>query len=297
MKRKEASLKIQTAINRFAAQLLADGKSRHTREAYVKDLTLFANWSGNRDVRKTCPMTIAAFFGSPSVKSSADGRLRSPITINRMKTSIRVFFNYLQEAELIKTNPARFIKAARTARKIPATLTEAQVSKLLSTMSKSKAGLAKRDFAIVSLFLGTGIRLSSLVGLNRDDVLLNQEIIRIRVKGNGEETVFVNPQLKRILKAHFRSNGQQPDAPLFQTSSGRRLGARQVQVRVSYWLKQAGITNASVHTLRHTFATRLYEKTGDLYLVQKALGHKQITATEIYTRVSDQALKRAVCLL
>jgi len=290
-------MKLKAAIRRFQAQLLADGKSRHTREAYLKDLMLFANWSINRDICKISSVTIATFFGSDMVKLSADGKLRSPITINRMKTAIRVFFNYLQEAGLIKNNPARFIKAARTARKIPATLTESQANKLLSTMSKSKAKLAKRDFAIVSLFLGTGIRLSSLVGLDRGDVLLNQGIIRIGVKGNGEETVFVNPQLKRVLKVHLRSINQQPGVPLFQTSAGRRLGARQVQVRVGYWLKLAGTTNASVHTLRHTFATRLYEKTGDLYMVQKALGHKQITATEIYTRVSDQALKRAVCLL
>jgi len=288
---------IKTAIKRFETQLLADGKSRHTREAYLKDLTVFADWSRNKDVRRINPTTIASFFGSNSVNSSADNKLRSPISINRMKTSIRVLFSYLQEAGLIKDNPARFIKAARTARKIPATLTGIQVSKLLASISKSKAKLAKRDFAIVSLFLGTGIRLSSLIGLNRGDILLNQGIIRIRVKGNGEDTVFINPQLKRILKAHLKSSDQQPDAPLFQTSAGRRLGARQVQVRVGHWLKLAGIANASVHTLRHTFATRLYEKTGDLYLVQKALGHKQITATEIYTRVSDQALKRAVCLL
>jgi len=290
-------MEIKTAIKRFEIQLLADGKSRHTREAYLTDLMLFADWCRNQEIRRINTSTVASFFGSPSIKSSADGRRRSPITVNRIKTSIRVFFNYLQEVGLIKDDPARFIKAARTTRKVPATLTGIQVGKLLSTMNKSKAKLAKRDFAIVSLFLGTGIRLSSLVGLNRGDVLLNQEIIRIRVKGNGEETVFINPQLKRILQAHLRSKDQQPDTPLFQTSAGRRLGTRQVQVRLNYWLKLAGITNASVHTLRHTFATRLYEKTGDLYLVQKALGHKQITATEIYTRVSDRALKRAVCQL
>jgi integrase/recombinase XerC len=84
---------------------------------------------------------------------------------------------------------------------------------------------------------------------------------------------------------------------LFRSQSGRRLGARQVQLRFAQLLEQAGITRkVSVHSLRHTFATRLYHKTGDLYLVQRALGHRHITTTEIYARVGEEALRRAVCL-
>ena len=87
-----------------------------------------------------------------------------------------------------------------------------------------------------------------------------------------------------------------PDTPLFRASTGRRLGARQIQLRFAALCRDAGIDRQlSIHSLRHTFATRLYEKTGDLHLVQRALGHWQITTTEVYVRVSDQALRRAVC--
>ena len=72
-----------------------------------------------------------------------------------------------------------------------------------------------------------------------------------------------------------------------------RLTAGPIQRWFAKWCREAGIT-ASVHSLRHTFATRLYRKTGDLHLVQRALGHRQITTTEIYAKVSDQALRRAV---
>ena len=83
--------------------------------------------------------------------------------------------------------------------------------------------------------------------------------------------------------------------PLFRGRSGRRLGARAIQLKFARWVKEAGIDRpVSVHSLRHTFAIRLYEKTGDLYLVQRALGHRNITTTEIYARVSDEALRRAV---
>ena len=71
---------------------------------------------------------------------------------------------------------------------------------------------------------------------------------------------------------------------------------RQIQLNFARWLAQAGITRPfSIHSLRHTFATRLYRKTGDLYLVQRALGHRQITTTEIYAKVDDDAVRRAVC--
>ena len=83
--------------------------------------------------------------------------------------------------------------------------------------------------------------------------------------------------------------------PLFRNQSGRRLGARAIQLKFARWVQDAGIDRpVSVHSLHHTFATPLYEKTGDLYLVQRALGHRQITTTEIYARVSDEALRRAV---
>jgi integrase/recombinase XerC len=83
--------------------------------------------------------------------------------------------------------------------------------------------------------------------------------------------------------------------PLIRCKSGKRLGGRQIQLNFARWVKLADITRPfSVHSLRHTFATRLYQKTGDLYLVQRALGHRQITTTEIYARVSDERLRRAV---
>lgn len=81
----------------------------------------------------------------------------------------------------------------------------------------------------------------------------------------------------------------------FESKSGRRLGVRQIQLNLAKWCREAGIGQAvPVHSLRHTFATRLYLKTGDLYLVQRALGHKQITTTEVYARVSDDSLRTAI---
>jgi len=83
--------------------------------------------------------------------------------------------------------------------------------------------------------------------------------------------------------------------PLIRSKSGQRLGGPQIQLNFARWITQAGITRPmSVHSARHTFACRLYQKTGDLCLVQRVLGHRQITTTEIYAWLSDDRLKRAV---
>ena len=99
--------------------------------------------------------------------------------------------------------------------------------------------------------------------------------------------------LVALLALHFDECATQgncgPNSPVFRSKSGRCLGARQIQLNFARWLSQAGITRPfSIHSLRHTFAMRLYRKTGDLCLVQRALGHRQITTTEIYVRVNDE---------
>ena len=120
-----------------------------------------------------------------------------------------------------------------------------------------------------------------------------------KVDGGTEGLVFLNPGLRRLMRRYLKENGTQgdcgPGTPLFRANTGRRLGARQIQLRFAQRLKDAGIDRpVSIHSLRHTFATRLYEKTGDLHLVQRALGHRQITTTEVYAKVGDGVLKRAM---
>jgi integrase/recombinase XerC len=146
-----------------------------------------------------------------------------------------------------------------------------------------------------AVMLGTGIRLGSLVALNVGDVDLATGTIRVNTKGNVEQLVFVNGGLKRLLKKHIAKND--PDDPVFLSVRGERIGGRQVQLRLGHWLKAAGVTrHCTVHTLRHCFATRLYEKTGDLRLVQVALGHRHVTTTEIYSQVADRKLRRVAYL-
>jgi site-specific recombinase XerD len=174
-------------------------------------------------------------------------------------------------------------------------MADKEVRALFAALKKLKSPIADRDALMFMLLLGTGIRLGSLVTLNVEDVDVTQRTLRIKGKNGTEQFVFLSRQLKKLLKFHLKNYPAGATDPLFTSMRGRRIGARQVQLRFTYWLENAGITRRySIHSLRHLFATRIYEKTGDLRLTQRALGHKRITTTEIYAQVADSRLKRAV---
>jgi integrase/recombinase XerC len=220
--------------------------------------------------------------------------------VNRTKSALRSFFSFCVASGWIKENPARLIRNSRVREKEPVALTKDETRRLRAVVTESVTRFSDRNRLIFEVLLGTGIRLGSLVGLNIGDVDLQSGTLTIQAKGGGEERVFLNPKLVGMIAAYVKESRTQgdcgPDTPLFRSRSSRRLGARAIQLKFTKWVQDAGINRpVTVHSLRHTFATRLYEKTGDLYLVQRALGHRNITTTEVYARVSDERLRRAVC--
>ena len=289
-------MRLIRTVAQFQTQLRADGKSPHTVAAYMRELRFFIRWIGSEKRIETIkPADVAGFFTSTTATITAGGKPRTIVSTNRLKSTIRAFFTYLHRAGYIADNPTRLVKSKLCQRKPPIPLSDSDRRALLDTISKSPEQLARRDYVIVSLFLGTGIRLASLVGIDASDVNFKEGTINITSKGGRTEIVFVNAALRRILSSHIKAHGISGASPLFQTSSGKRLCARQIQYRISEWIKKAGVEHkASVHTLRHTFATRLYNRTRNIRLVQRALGHRQVTTTEIYTHLSDQSLKRAI---
>jgi len=283
-------MNLSTAIKRFDTQLRADGKSERTRQAYLRDLGKLRCWlKADVQVASVTPDTLARFL------ADGNGEPKSALTVNRTKTALRVFFRFLTDAGYIAENPARLIRSTPTDRRVPGYLSADEARRLLDAITNSDSALARRDHAMFSLLLGTGIRLGSLVTLNVDDVNLAEGTVTIKAKGGREETVFLNARLCKLLARYIKAVSATDGTPLFCSRNGARLGPRQVQLRLKHWLKAAGITKPlSVHCLRHSFATKLYAKTGDLRLVQRALGHRHITTTEIYVKVEDKALRKAL---
>ncbi len=282
-------MKLSEAITRLDTQLRADGRSERTRQAYLRDLRKLGAWIGT-DVQVTAltPDALARFLAGGSGRQSA-------LTANRAKTALRVFFRFLTDAGYVSDNPARLIRSTPTDRRVPSYLSPDEAKRLLGAIPKSDGPVARRDHAMFSLLLGTGIRLGSLVALNASDVNLAERAVTITAKGGRKETVFLNAQLCRLLARHIKALSATDGTPLFRSHSGGRLGPRQVQLRLKHWVKAAGVAKpVSVHWLRHSFAARLYFQTGDLRLVQRALGHRHITTTEIYARVEDKVLRKAL---
>jgi len=283
-------MKLSTAIKRFDTQLRADGRSERTRQAYLRDLKKLQCWLGKDvEISTITPDTLARFI--------ADGNAepRSALTVNRTKTALRVFFRFMTEAGYLSENPARLIRSTPTDRRVPSYLSRDEAREFLKTIARSDSALARRDYTMFSLLLGTGIRLGSLVALNVSEVNLADGTIRITAKGGREETVFLNARLCKLLACYIKAVSATDGTPLFRSRNGGKLGPRQVQLRLKHWLKAAGITKPlSVHCLRHSFATRLYSLSGDLRLVQRALGHRHITTTEIYVKVEDKTLRKAL---
>jgi integrase/recombinase XerD len=206
-----------------------------------------------------------------------------------------MFFRFLTDAGYLKTNPARLIKNRRTEPRTPEYLKPAEARRFPAAIPASDGPVARRDRMMFILLLQTGIRLGGLVRLAVSDVRFAERVLKVNGKGGIERSVYLPSRLRRRLKSYIAKMSLRPDDPLFPSRNGGHLGRRQVQLRFHHWLREAGIKrHLTVHSLRHTFAMNLYRKTADLRLVQTALGHRHTSATEIYARVEDKTLRRAL---
>ncbi len=286
------------AIDDFAVRLRAQGRSELTISAYLRDLRCFARALPSDGMRSITPAMIDAALTDPVVACFDGAAPKSAATMHRLKAVVRSFFAWAAESGLTDTNPAKAVTTKRLARTPPEFLTEAEKRRLLKELHDRANPLARRDRVIFELFLGTGIRLSELVSLDIDDVDLDGKHIRIMGKGGIPQVKFLKSSLRTLLRSYLRERRHlaSPDVTaLFVSSRGARLCDRQIAQRLKLWLDAAGITKRiSPHGLRHTFATHLYARTSDLLLVKRALGHADISTTEIYTHLADEALEDAL---
>ena len=156
--------------------------------------------------------------------------------------------------------------------------------------------MAKRDHALITFMLLTGCRLAETAALNVGDIDLDARVAILRkTKGGDPDRVMLSPSLAGIVAGHM--GGSHPEAPLF-ASGERRLSTRQVQRIVTRRVAEAGITKPiTAHSLRHSFATRLYNATGDIRLVQQALRHAHVSTTETYAQVDPLRWRREIAAI
>lgn len=292
---------VEEAIQTFGRRLEADGRSPHTVSAYLRDLRVFSrvltSIQPEASLDQATPGILDQVLTDPAVIETAGGAPRSAASLHRFKAAVRSFFAWAEETALIPENPARSVTMRRLPRTPPVFLTESEKHRLLKELRARSSILARRDRVIIELFLGTGIRLQELVSLDVDDADLDAKHLRIRAKGNVPQVKFLKSNLRSLLRRYLVERRRQgtADAALFFSNRGTRISSRQVANRVKFWLAEAGIEkNLGPHGLRHSFATHLYAATSDLLVVKRALGHRDISTTEIYTHLIDGALEEAL---
>lgn len=226
-----------------------------------------------------------------------------PATRARKASAIRVFFNYLcQKKGLIANNPALNLETPKIGKRMPKYLSLDESKQLLNASINDDDRNKERDFAIITLFLNCGMRLSELVGINKKDINFSECKMNVIGKGNKERTIYLNKACMNAIHQYLevrptkgiKSNSE--DA-LFLSERLERISNRTVQYIVKKELQRAGLdsTKYSVHKLRHTAATLMYKYGNvDIRALQELLGHESISTTEIYTHVDNEQIRNAV---
>ncbi|HVD61694.1 MAG TPA: tyrosine recombinase XerC [Gemmatimonadaceae bacterium] len=224
-------------------------------------------------------------------------------SIARSLSAVRSFYSWMHRNEAVESNPARTVGSPKLERYLPGYLDRAQMDLLFQTVElKAQEGKFPdvRNRAIIELFYSTGMRLSELRGINRADLDLLSQQVKVRGKGRKERIIPIGDHAQIALRNYevkrddlVRNLVNKPDRTAFFLSSrGKRISTRGIQTAVSGFLdridEDAGL---STHSLRHTFATHLLDAGADLRAVQELLGHASISTTQIYTHTSVERLK------
>jgi len=289
---------LRNVLSRFTRHLQAQGCSIHTVRSYACDLRKLGQFlGGNVPVSRIRPDDLSRFLTSNKALLSDDGTPKSPGAVNRMRAVLRSFFRWLVETGQLRTNAASTLRVRVYRPPVPRMLTEKEQETLLATMHASDDPLTLRDLTLVELMLGTGIRLAEVVALDLADVDLVLGRIAIRPKGGGQDARYLTKHLRRLLRKYiaWRAERNETCGALFVSNHGSRISTRHVHRRLKQWLRKAGIDRPiSPHALRHTLAVRLLSHTGNLRLVQRALGHASIVSTIRYAQLPDKALVAAL---
>ena len=211
-------------------------------------------------------------------------------------SSLRSFYKYLLKNKIIKINPMILIKNPKLDKRVPKFLYYNELSVLFENVDLNTP-LGIRDNLILELLYSTGVRVSELVSIKIDDINFYDMSIRILGKGNKMRIVLYGDSLKDVLNLYLnnaRSKLIKTDTDiLLLNKNGTPLTDRGVRLIISKIVEKASLKqNVSPHVLRHTFATHLLKEGADLKTVQELLGHASLSATEVYTHISNEQLRK-----
>ncbi len=313
--------KLPNVITQFSAyKQLIQNRSPKTVEQYEIDLALFLKYvkaveNGVREsdtekidetdisdvdvefLAKITPDMIMSFL----MYAARYRGNKSSVTARKL-SAIRSFFRYYTvNKHLLKDNPAKDIDSPSVKRALPKYLTVDECMALLSAIeSDTESKFRERDFAIVTLFLNCGMRLSELVGISFADIDPDMRSLKVTGKGSKNRIVYLNEACQNAIKNYIPTRARveiHDKNALFISRLGDRISIKTVQWMVEKYLKRAGLgyRKFSVHKLRHTAATLMYQSGQvDIRVLKDILGHEQLNTTQIYTHISNAQMEEAM---
>ena len=220
---------------------------------------------------------------------------RTPSSVNRKLSSLRVFYKLLMRRQVVKKTPLAGLQGLRKNKPLPCFVKETDMDKLLDEIDFGEGFEALRDKAVIAMFYATGVRLSELVGLNDENVDFLALSIKVLGKGCKQRVIPFGDELKNTLLAYVDKRNLSCGAPseaFFVNAKGQRISRTKVQALVRKHLSSVvRMKKRSPHVLRHSFATSLLNNKAELGVVKELLGHESLAATEIYTHVTFEELK------
>ena len=266
--------------------------SIHTIRAYCADVYTFLIWADNLNVDEINSKKFSEYLYFIQKINY------TKTTIARKIASIRAFYKFLFQEEIIETNPADALVAPKRPKSLPDFMSEEEVENILRNVKiETPAGFRNR--VIFELLWVSGMRISELSNLNYENLNLEQNEIKVLGKGAKERIVLIPDKTKENLKNYMDNvsdlickTKKAPDSPLFINYNGFRLQNQSIRKALKEVVEKIELPKKiTPHIFRHSFATGLLENGADLRIVQELLGHASISNTQIYTHVSSARLK------
>ena len=266
--------------------------SSNTVRAYIGDVFTFLIWADNLNVDEIDTKKFSEYLYFIQKINY------TKTTVARKIASIRAFYKFLYQEEIIDSNPADAIRAPKRPKSLPDFMTEEEVENILRNI-KIETPAGYRNRVILELLWVSGMRISELSGLNYENLNLEQNEIKVLGKGAKERIVLIPDKTKENLKNYIDNvsdlickTKKTLQSPLFINYNGFRLQNQSIRKALNEVVQKIELPKkVTPHVFRHSFATRMLENGADLRIVQELLGHASISNTQIYTHISSSRLK------
>lgn len=276
------------------------GLAANTLSSYRRDLRRYVGFlltRGVEDVATIQEADVLAFLAALRT-GDEDHVPLGPASAARAVVAVRGFHRFCLREQVVTVDVSAAVKPPRPATRLPKALPLADVEAILSAASAPGTALASRDRALLEVLYGTGARISEAVGLDVDDLDLDEGTALLRGKGGKQRIVPVGSYALEAIGDYLQSSrprlvsAASPAPAVFLNARGGRLSRQSAWTVLARAARAAGISQeVSPHTLRHSFATHLLDGGADVRVVQELLGHASVTTTQIYTLVTVEKLR------